>query len=108
MNFPTSSLAPSANEFVPGRGYGASPRDNTTLQADSELSSAASEWVPGSAGAYTAGQAGLNNMQEMAYALQVNIRLSVRVFSACWLMLLVWVSLCVRLVYFTACFLCLH
>lgn len=70
MNFPSSSLAPSANEFVPGRGYGASPRDtSTTLQTDSELSSAASEWVPGSAGGGY-GAAGLNNMQDMSYALQ--------------------------------------
>lgn len=70
MNLLSSSLAPSASEFVPGRGYGAASRDSSTaLQTDSDLSVAASEWVPGSSAAVY-GSAGLNSMQDMSYALQ--------------------------------------
>jgi hypothetical protein len=68
MNYGASGLAPSANEFVPGQYFS---RDATAnFQTDSELSSKANEWVPGASASASQSTAGLNNMQDMSYALQ--------------------------------------
>lgn len=65
MNYPSSGLAPSASEFVPGQYYSRDPSAGN-FQTDSELNSTASEWVPGSG----ATSSGLNNMKDVSYSLQ--------------------------------------
>lgn len=68
MSYASSGLAPSANEFVPGQYFG---RDapNSKYPQDSELNSSANEWVPGAAISASQSSAGLNNMQDISYAL---------------------------------------
>ena len=68
MEMRGSSLASSANEFVPGQ-YQTTGRETgaPSLQVGSELSSTASEWVPGST--FSSGIGGLNNVQDLQYAL---------------------------------------
>ena len=75
MESRSTLLVPSANEFIPGQ-YQNSGKDTgkdtgtPSLQAGSELSSKASEWVPGST--FSSKSVGLNNLQDMSYALPSN------------------------------------